>query len=91
MTKRLTTEQLEAIRKRAEAAIGRRSIQAVYPTKAFNVLAEDIPALLAEVERLQGIVYRISGPLTIEGVAADGRRIKMEGVKLNIGGGESDD
>lgn len=55
MTKRITTEQLEAIRKRAEAAKG-RGIGTREDLEFRAHAREDISALLAEVERLRNLI-----------------------------------
>lgn len=87
MTERLTTEQLEAIRKRAEAATSgpwrynaqygylapvtpQRQIATIaneitrgYDAEFITEAREDIPALLAEVERLRGVINKAIGNL----------------------------
>lgn len=52
---RLTPEKLEAIRKRAEAGIPWGT-----PKELYVTAREDIPALLAEVERLRAALIEIA-------------------------------
>jgi hypothetical protein len=49
----MTTEQLEAIRKRSDKASGNWIADYLKMKNAQVVLGDDVPALLAEVERLQ--------------------------------------
>lgn len=51
--KRLTNDQLEAIRKRAEAATGNILEDSEVMTARDKLALEDIPKLLAEIERLK--------------------------------------
>lgn len=52
-------EQLEAIRKRSDKASGNWLADYLKLKNAQIVLTDDVPALLAEVERLRGIVSDI--------------------------------
>jgi hypothetical protein len=56
----MNDEELNAIRKRAEVALGTTSAKSVFPTRAYDVIYEDVPTLLAEVERLQRRVSDLS-------------------------------
>jgi hypothetical protein len=56
----LNNERLEGIRKRAETAVGNHEHRSVYPGKAYEVVAKDVPVLLAEIDRLSSTVRRIA-------------------------------
>ena len=49
-------EQLEAIRKRSDKASGNWLADYLKMKNAQEVLGDDVPALIAEVERLQSII-----------------------------------
>lgn len=56
----MTKEQLEAIRKRAEKTRGNWLTDFNALSNASHVVIEDVPALLAEVERLRDALEKIS-------------------------------
>lgn len=55
----LSKEELEAIRKRIEDAIGKQLSKSVYPAKAHKVLTEDVPMLLENIEELEMEIGRV--------------------------------
>lgn len=88
--KRLTNEELTAIRERAEKATrGNPLIDATTLAKMNIVIIEDIPKLLAEIDRLRESVEmskRIVGNLTWENAILKGENP----ITVHLNGGDSE-
>lgn len=85
----LTNTEIEAIRKRAEETTKGNPLKDVYALARMDrVIHEDVPALLAEIDRLRKFEERVTNPITVTGIAEDGSVVEMKNVVFDFSGGD---